>query len=231
MLAEAENAIFKRVQAILAPFEVTIAPFPGDSDQQPKPGRKGMILIGYKRSRHRLTSVEPVTCEVIAEFELSLQLKDLRTHRGAYPLLDMVRYAMTGLIPLKGPLGKCYPVQEGFLKVEDGIWYYAQVFAVAMLQIEGQQPYTAADIDYLERDPSLGVRPYAPVGGIQLQSSVRRSLVENLPSNVVDREFIVIGNVPSTCLKKEPRTYNSLQLAQKLESELTSQRFAIAKFN
>jgi transposase len=33
------------------------------------------------------------------------------------------------------------------------------------------------------------------------------------------------------CLKKEPRTYNSLQLAQKLESELTSQRFAIAKFN
>jgi transposase len=30
------------------------------------------------------------------------------------------------------------------------------------------------------------------------------------------------------CLKKEPRTYNSLQLTQKLERELTSQRFAIA---
>ncbi|MBW4675966.1 MAG: Gp37 family protein [Desmonostoc geniculatum HA4340-LM1] len=194
MLAEAEAAIVKRVEAILAPFEVTIAPFPGDSDQQPKPGRKGMILIGYKRSRHRVTSIQPMTVEIIAEFELSLQLKDLRTHRGAYPLLDAVRYAITGLIPLKGPLSKCYPVQEGFIKAEDGIWYYALVVAVAMMQIEGQQPYTAADIDYLTRDPALGVRPYEAK---QIQVAVRRSRVDDLPDNVVDRTFVVIESVPT----------------------------------
>ncbi len=197
MLAEAEAAIVKRVEAILAPFEVNISPFPGDSDQQPKPGRKGMILIGYKRSRHRVTSIQPMTIEIIAEFELSLQLKDLRTHRGAYPLLDAVRYAITGLIPLKGPLSKCYPVQEGFLKAEDGIWYYAMVVAVAMMQIEGQQPYTAADIDYLTRDPALGVRPYAPANGIQIQVATRRSRVDDLPDNVVDRTFVVIESVPA----------------------------------
>jgi Gp37 protein len=194
MLAEAEAAIVKRVEAILAPFEVNIAPFPGDSDQQPKPGRKGMILIGYKRSRHRVTSVGPMTIEIIAEFELSLQLKDLRTHRGAYPLLDALRYAITGLIPLKGPLSKCYPVQEGFLKAEDGIWYYAMVVAVAMMQIEGQKPYTAADIDYLERDPALGVRPYEAK---QIQVAVRRSHVDDLPDSVVDRTFLVIEKVPT----------------------------------
>ena len=198
MLKEAEAAVVKRVEAILAPFEVSIAPFPGDSDQQPKPGRKGMILIGYKRSRHRVTSIQPMTVEIIAEFELSLQLKDLRTHRGAYPLLDAVRYAITGLIPLKGPLSKCYPVQEGFIKAEDGIWYYAMVVAVAMMQIEGQQQlYTPADVDYLERDPALGVRPYAPVGGIQIQVAVRRSRVDDLSDNVVDRSFVVIESVPT----------------------------------
>ncbi|NDJ20962.1 hypothetical protein GS682_04745 [Nostoc sp. B(2019)] len=195
MLAEAEAAIVKRVEAVLSPFEVTIAPFPGDSDQQPKPGRKGMILIGYKRSRHRVTSIQPMTIEVIAEFELSLQLKDLRTHRGAYPLLDTVRYAITGLIPLKGPLSKCYPVQEGFIKAEDGIWYYAMVVAVAMMQVEGQQQlYRKADDDYLERDPALGVRPY---NATQIQVAVRRSHVEDLPDNVVDRTFAVIKTVPT----------------------------------
>lgn len=197
MLKEAEAAIIKRVEAILTPFEVTIAPFPGDSDQQPKPGRKGMILIGYKRSRFRLTSTQPVTCEIIAEYELSIQLRDLRSHTGAYPLLDMMRYAITGLIPLKGPLSKCYPVQEGFIKVEDGIWYYTLIVAVAMMQIEGQQPYTAADIDYLERDPALGVRPYAPDGGIQIHTSVRRSRTDDLPDNVLDRTFVVIETVPT----------------------------------
>lgn len=197
MLAEAEAAIVKRVEAILTPFEVNIAPFPGESDSSPKPGRKGMILIGYKRSRFRITSMQPVTCEVIAEFELSLQLRDLRTHRGAYPLLDQVRYAITGLIPLKGPLSKCYPVQEGFIKTEDGIWYYTLVVAVAMMQIEGQKPYTAADIDYLERDPSEGVRPYAPVDEngnpipIQLRTTIRRSRVDDLSDNVIDREFTI----------------------------------------
>jgi hypothetical protein len=206
MLAEAEAGIVKRVQAILTPFEVSIAPFPGDSDQQPKPGRKGMILIGYKRSRHRLTSVEPMTCEVIAEFELSLQLKDLRTHKGAYPLLDAIRYAVTGLIPLKGPLGKCYPVQEGFLKVEDGIWYYALVFAVAMLQIEGQNLYTMADDDYLNRDPALGVRPYAPTNPIQIKSGVRLTLVDDLDTNVIDREISIneSGIIPDSTNYEDP---------------------------
>ncbi|MCC5636320.1 Gp37 family protein [Nostoc sp. CHAB 5844] len=199
MLKEAEAAIVKRVEAVLAPFEVSIAPFPGDSDAQTKPGRKGQIFIGYKRSRFRLTSTQPVTCEIIAEYELSIQLRDLRSHTGAYPLLDTLRYAITGLIPLKGPLSKCYPAQEGFLKVEDGIWYYALVVAVAMMQIEGQQPYTAADIDYLERDPALGNRPYAPVDAdglpvpIQIKAGVRRSVIDDLPNNTLDQEIVITG--------------------------------------
>jgi hypothetical protein len=191
MLKEAEAAIVKRVEAILTPFEVTIAPFPGDSDQQPKPGRKGMILIGYKRSRFRVTSIQPVTCEMIAEYELSIQLRDLRSHTGAYPLLDTLRYAVTGLIPLKGPLSKCYPVQEGFLKVEDGVWYYALVVAVAMMQIEGHQPYAPADIDYLERDPALGVRPYQPSNPIEIHAGVHRAYVDDLNDEVLDREMVI----------------------------------------
>lgn len=196
MLAEAEAAIIKRIEAILTGFEVAFAAFPGETDKLPKPGRRGLAMIGYKRSRFRLTSMIPATCEAITEFELSFQLRDLRSHRGAYPILDAVRYAITGLIPLKGPSHKCYPVTEGFTGFEDGTWNYSLIIAVAMQQIEGQRNlYTMPDDDYLTRDPALGVRPYDPVNPIQIKTTVRRSTIEDLPDNVIDREFTVTEEI------------------------------------
>lgn len=198
MLAEAESAIITRIEAILTGFEVAFAAFPGESDKLPKAGRRGLALIGYKRSRFRLTSMMPATCEAIIEFELSFQLRDLRSHKGAYPILDAVRYAITGFIPLKGPSHKSYPVTEGFTGFEDGVWNYSMIIAVAMLQVEGQQNlYTMPDDDYLTRDPALGVRPYAPTDAdgnpipIQIKTGVRRSLVENLEDNTLDRELTI----------------------------------------
>lgn len=191
MLAEAEAAIVKRIEAILTPFEVNISPFPGDGDSAPKPGRKGQMFIGYKRSRFRVTSWVPVTCEVIAEYELSLMLKDLRSHKGAYPLLDAIRFAITGFIPLKGPSHKCYPVQEGFLKAEDGIWYYALVVAVAMQQIEGQAGlYTPIDDEAIHAAPGT-VPPYNPTNPIQIRTGIRRARIDNREQNIIDREVIV----------------------------------------
>lgn len=196
MLAEAEAAIVKRIEALLQPFEVTISPFPGETDKAPKAGRKGQIFIGYKRSRFRLTSMMPATLEVIAEYELSLMLKDLRSHTGAYPLLDAIRYAITGFIPLKGPSHKCYPVQEGFLKIEDGIWYYSMIVAVAMVQIEGQKfLYQAVDEDAIALEPGT-VRPYDPAVPIQIQAGVRRVRIGNPEENVLDREVIISEQEP-----------------------------------
>ncbi|BAZ39414.1 hypothetical protein NIES4101_53670 [Calothrix sp. NIES-4101] len=196
MLLEAEAAIVKRIEAILTPFEVSISPFPGDLDDSPKPGRKGQIFIGYKRSRFRLTSMQPATLEVIAEYELSLMLKDLRSHTGAYPLLDQIRYAVTGFIPLKGPSHKCYPVQEGFLKVEDKIWYYAMVVAVAMQQIEGHLGlYESLDDDVYGLPPGQ-VRPYRPGQEVELQTGTWRAKTGDRDSNTLDRGYTIRATVP-----------------------------------
>jgi|GEM_PF-1569682 hypothetical protein len=198
MLAEAEAAIVKRIKHLLEEFEVTITPFPGDSEQVPKPGRKGQVFIGYKRSRFRVTSMLPATCEVIAEYELSLQLRDLRSHSGAYPILDAIRYAITGFIPLKGPSHKCYPVQEGFVKAEDGIWYYALVVAVAMQQIEGQAAlYTPISEDGIRALPGT-VPPFRPDTPIKIRAGIRRSKIDNLQENILDEEFVLTekGFVP-----------------------------------
>lgn len=200
MLAEAETAIVKRIETLLKGFEVTITPFPGDSDQVPKPGRKGQVFIGYKRSRFRVTSMLPATCEVIAEYELSLQLRDLRSHSGAYPILDAIRYALTGFIPLKGPSHKCYPVQEGFVKAEDGVWYYAIIIAVAMQQIEGQSSlYEPINQDAIKAPPGT-VPPYRPNVPIRIRAGIRRGKINDLQENVIDEEFVLTekGFMPIT---------------------------------
>lgn len=196
MLAEAEAAIVKRIKKLLETYEVTITPFPGDSDQIPKPGRKGQVFIGYKRSRFRVTSMLPATCEVIAEYELSLQLKDLRSHSGAYPILDAIRYALTGFIPLKGPSHKCYPVQEGFVKAEDGIWYYAVIIAVAMQQIEGHENlYTSIGQDAIDALPGT-VPPYRPDTPIKIRAGIRRANINNPEQNTIDREVALSEREP-----------------------------------
>lgn len=176
MLAETEEAIARRIETALAPFQVSVSPYPSDVEQQAKPIQKGMILIGYKRSRFREISYEPMVCEMICEFEVSLMLRDLRSHVGAYPILDMIRYAITGFIPLKGPSGKCYPIQEGFVDIENGIWRYAMSVGVALRQTEGQQPYSPSE--------SPDIRPYSPS---QIQIGIHRSVVDNQSNNAVDR--------------------------------------------
>lgn len=211
MLAEAEIAIIKRIQAVLAPFEVNIFGFPGDSDEVPTPGRRGQILIGYKRSRFRVVSFEPITCEQTAEFELMVELSDLRSHQGAYPLLDTVRYAVTGFLPLAGGgcPSKCYPVIEGFQKVDDGVWIYSIIIAVSFLLREGINPAYTAPLpdpnnpinpdtyyqvpdDYINLDPGTPAPPYIPQeirSGVRV---VRVGKISNPQGNEsLDREIII----------------------------------------
>lgn len=172
MLAELEAALIARVKAVLNGNnqEVCVAGFPGADDERARPGRQGQILIGYKRSRFQQTAGEPLTLNTTAEFEVALMLRDLRTHIGAYPILDLVRRSLTGYwVPCDNVAGKCYPVQEGFLKIDEGIWYYSQTFALPLMLIE--EP-----IEESFAPTSIGV-------------GLHRSKAGNLLDNTLDREL------------------------------------------
>lgn len=172
MLAELESALIARVKAVLNGNnqDICIAGFPGADDERARPGRQGQILIGYARSRFQPQGGEPLTLNTTAEFEVALMLRDLRTHTGAYPILDLVRRSLTGYwVPCDNVAGKCYPVQEGFLKIEEGIWYYSQTFALPLMLVEEsvEEPFTATNI----------------VAGLH------RSRAGSLPDSVLDREL------------------------------------------
>jgi hypothetical protein len=150
MLAEVETALIARIKAVLNGSEIAVTGFPGDSEQEARAGRQARVFVGYKRSRFELASAGRY--QQTAEFEIVLMVRNIRTYVEAYPLLDAVRFGLTGFWPTCDSIeGSCYPVSESFLKVDDGIWYYSQVFAIPLtisepLELTYGPPFTATEI-------------------------------------------------------------------------------------
>ncbi len=138
MLAEIEAAIVQKLSATLASNGIRPQAFPENPRELGQPMPRGQILVGYKRSNFNLQSRQPITLQMNAEFEVSLQVTNLRTHSGAYPLLDAIRFALLGFIPMAGPSAGMYPINEGFTDLDEGVWYYSQTYLVPLTLIEGQ---------------------------------------------------------------------------------------------
>jgi hypothetical protein len=141
MLKEVEASITGKLRELLTTFGVKLEPFPDKPSELGKPSPTGQVLIGYKRSSFRLLSKTPLTLEQLAEFEINLQLKNLRNHTGAYPILDRIRFGLTGFVPMQGASLGMYPTAEGFADLDESIWYYNQTFVIPLLIVEGQELY------------------------------------------------------------------------------------------
>jgi hypothetical protein len=150
MLAEIEANILAKLQTTLStPARMRL--FPENAREFGSPAPKGQILIGYKRSSFNEISQHPSRFEQLAEFELSLQFSNLRTHSGVLPVLDQIRTALLGYFPLGGMPKGLYPIAETFADLDDGIWYYTSTW-VACLIIPGEytEPVTETPIELTE---------------------------------------------------------------------------------
>lgn len=102
-------------------------------DQQGRPHGRGQVIIAYRRSRFSDPSgsnVRPTTITQSRqmEFEIILQLLDLRSHQGAYPVLAQIRDLLSGSAP--GPLDRILQqTEEENLGQSEGIWSFAMTFA------------------------------------------------------------------------------------------------------
>jgi hypothetical protein len=174
MLAEIETALIARIRAVInGSIEVAVNGFPGSDDDQARALRQARVFVGYKRSTFELIAAEPQTHQQLVEFEVLTMVRDIRTYTGNYPILDAIRRALTGFwVDCEWTSGKCYPVAEAFVKVEEGIWYYSQTFAVPITIVE--------DLN------SLYPPPY---NAIEIRSGIYRAFVDDLDDAVLDRQL------------------------------------------
>jgi len=134
MIAEIESAILNALNPLTEEFDLQVSAFPDSAQSLGKPKSKGLILIGYKGD-----SLDPPTSPLnseaiiqnqIIEYEVSLQLKSLRSHTGAYPVMTRIQDLLTGLRPVGYQSQPIYKSKGGFIDVADGIWYYSMLFCV-----------------------------------------------------------------------------------------------------
>jgi hypothetical protein len=131
LIDQIEKAIIERL-APLKTQKLRVEGFPDNPDELGKPVVIGQVLVGYRKDTFSKppTFVEsaPIIQDWMLSFELSLQLKNLRSHTGAYPIMGKIRNLLTGYKPVvQKPL---YQSEGGFVSIKDGVWYYSMVFSL-----------------------------------------------------------------------------------------------------
>lgn len=94
----------------------------------------GAVLVSYQGSTFAAPITNPTSQSRTVTFDITLIVKDLRTHNGAYQYIDLIRATLTGYrIP---DLARLYPVSEGFLNEQNGIWQWGMSFALNIIHEE-----------------------------------------------------------------------------------------------
>lgn len=184
MILEIETAILERLKAVLS-TQVRVKAFPDAPGEVGVPAPRGQILVAYKRTSFKQLTDQPPMIEASLEFEVSLQLANLRTHTGVYEILDIARHALFGFRPHPEANRGLFPVSESFQDLDEGIWYYTQSYTLPIR-------ITADENVNSSIDPDDGWHL------LQIDFGVWRSKVGSLPGDfsqsVLDRQFIVDGN-------------------------------------
>lgn len=132
-IADIEQTIIERLRAKTQ--GLLIEGFPEKPSEYKLMHPKGALLVSYAGS----TFSEPKPTDIVfqerkVEFDITVAMRHLRNHEGAYAYLDAVRIALTGY-RIAG-CSKMYPAKEEFLNEDNGIWQYAMTFAMTIPAIE-----------------------------------------------------------------------------------------------
>ena len=143
MLQEIESAIERHLATLLPKqqFRSKVRAFPEDLKELHRPVPQGSVLVGYKRSSFSQIEDEPLVYEQQALFEITVYIKGLRTHTGAYPLLDEIRFLLAGWKSgCWQQIRPAYISDERFLDVDtEQIWSYSMTLTVPLKIAAGQR--------------------------------------------------------------------------------------------
>lgn len=143
MLQEIESALVRRLETALAEtdLQVKVRAFPEDLKEMKRAVLVGQVLLAYKRSTFRQIETDPLIDEQLLQFDITSTVRGLRTHEGAYPLLDEIRFLLSGWFSGSSAQKRpAYFSDERFVGVEECNWTYNQTLIVPLQTIAGQRP-------------------------------------------------------------------------------------------
>lgn len=133
MVDTVENAIITRLESQIT--ALTVKAFPSKAaDYKALPFNRGLILVAYSGSSlSEPTNRDTLIQERVLEFSITLQIRDLRGHDGAYAYLESIRAALNGFSPLSD-LRVMFMTDEALLEVVNNVWVWGQTWQLAVRQ-------------------------------------------------------------------------------------------------
>lgn len=139
-IKEIENSIIEKLNTNITDLKVEGYPESPDAYRLNHP--KGAVLAHYFGSDfgEPLLGDEPsdfVAQEEKELFVVTLSIRGLRTHQGAYDYINGIKDILTGYQPIDSlKCKKMYPKQIRFISQMDGVWTYKILFSVKLLTQE-----------------------------------------------------------------------------------------------
>jgi len=132
-ISDIENSVTERLKAKIS--DLHIEGFPEKPAEFRLVHQKGAILVHYQGGNYSdPKSLGCIYQDKKLEFSITIIMKHLRTHEGAYGYLDTVRQILTGFKPEN--CSKMIPVKEEFISEDSGIWQYSINFTTTTSVIE-----------------------------------------------------------------------------------------------
>ena len=133
MIDTIENAIINKLET--ADLDMSVQAFPSRPEEYKQlPTGKGLALVAYRGSSlSEPTNTDAIVQERVMQFAVTLQVRDLRGHQGAYPKLEAVRSALSGYSPL-GDLRVMYMIDERLLRLIQNLWVWEQTWELNVRQ-------------------------------------------------------------------------------------------------
>ena len=151
MITQLEKAIVDFLTPVLP--ELLVEVYPEHVQEYHLTHPLGALLVFYKGSQYSEFVIGPVCMRAIT-FVLNLQMRNLRTHSGAYKVLERVRKKIHGQ-ELCG--ATFHPLKESFVGMKNGIWEYdfeiaTSIPAVSAYEYPGDELLAASaqQIDFQE---------------------------------------------------------------------------------
>ena len=125
MIAATETALEALVRSLVTPLTLKVEPFPEAPDNYIPTHPTGTVLVVYKGSAYGpAQATDLVIQDREMDFELTILIRNLRKHQGAYGVIEALRLGLAGWMAPGANRGARL-VRDEFRGHEAGIWHWA----------------------------------------------------------------------------------------------------------
>lgn len=129
--AEIHSAIVARLSPLLSEGVDVLGV--GDRDSDAMARRTKRVLVAYVASSFTAPSegfLAPLVQTRTLDFDVAVQLSNLKTYAEGYPILLRVLELLAGFVPLADIPRRLYPTRDAIEDVADGVYTWVMSFSI-----------------------------------------------------------------------------------------------------